>query len=299
MEQAADGANNSMRTIVVAIVWLLLAAVPGRAAVVDPNNPVPGHPGLTYFDLIKQIVTDLPQPGAGGEPTAHQIAAYRHIEGADAKTEPAGPVAIQYFSPLEINAGGARRLLVLVDLGESDMAVAEFVLLGLFDLASKPKLLDVVEVGTDHLTGFADRPLRALGHGTDLIVVHSEHFDASMDYVNTELLFVRNDRFALAATVATTGYLSCSYRFEERPIIETRPGQPYKQILFAVRETLRWQPDHAACDEGKLRRPFAHRFLSTFRWNTRRQAFVTRSHAFRQLERLNTRLNTTGPPWER
>ena len=230
-----------MRTIPIVVACLLLAAGQGSAAAAELHDPVTGRADLTYNDLIKLMVTDLPTADSAGEPSAQSIARYRHIEGKDAETEPRGPVAVKYFSPLEIRADGAHRLLILADLGESDMSAAEFVLLGLFDAAAKkPKLLDLIEVGTDRLTGFADQPLLPLGRGSDLIVVRSEHLDAGEDYVDTELIFVRNGRFALAAAALTFSYATCIYQFEETPRIETLPGILHRhfeqpELLAALR----------------------------------------------------------------
>jgi hypothetical protein len=54
----------------------------------------------------------------------------------------------------------------------------------------------------------------------------------------------------------------------------------------------------AACGEEKRPRPFTRMFRATYRWNMHRQAFVTMSRAFKQLAKVNTKLNTTGPPWK-
>lgn len=207
--------KRSVQAVVAAITFfaaLLYAAGASHASdALDPSDHVPGHLTVTYFDLVKQIITNLDSLAAPGspkadEPTAHTIVPYRHIEGDDAKTVPAGPVAIQLLTAQTISAGGKSRLALMIDLGPSDEAVAEFTLLGLFDAATdQPKLLDVVEVGTDRLTGFAGKPL-ALGHGSDLITISSDHFNSNEDFVGTELLFVRNDRFQLAGSLLLLMY---------------------------------------------------------------------------------------------
>ena len=99
---------------------------------------------------MRMVVTDLAPDSAGDEGKAHQIVNYRHIEGKNYKTVPEGPVSIKYLFPLEIRADGRHRLALMADLGPSDGDVTEFVLLALFDVGGKPKLLDVVEVGRPH-----------------------------------------------------------------------------------------------------------------------------------------------------
>jgi hypothetical protein len=195
-------AERRMRTAPLVVASLLLMMAPGRADIIDPGDPVAGHAGVTYFDLMKLVVTDLDPPGQG-EPKAHQIVPYRHIEGADAKTVPGGPVAIKFLTPLDIHADGAPRLALVADLGPSDGDVTEFVLLALFDMTDNPKLLDVVEVGRDQMTGFADAPLFPLGHGADLIRIDSDHFNSDEDFVVTELIYVRDGRFRLLGSLFT------------------------------------------------------------------------------------------------
>jgi hypothetical protein len=176
-----------------------------RADALDPSDHVPDHPTVTYFDLVKQVVTDLDSPSRKDEPTAHSIVPYRHIEGDKAKTDPAGAVAIQLLTALPVHAGGKSRLALMIDLGPSDGAVAEFTLLALFDLTERPKLLDVVEVGTDRLTGFTDKPVLPLAQGaerrSDLIVIASDHFNSNEDFVGTELLWVGDNRFKLVGAL--------------------------------------------------------------------------------------------------
>ncbi len=164
------GAGMTMQRIALALALFAATIGCGSAAelnpdadrLVDASDHVTGRNDVTYFDLVKLIVTDL-DPIGTSEPAAHQIVPYRHIEGKNSETVPGGPVSIKYLTPLKIHADGKSRLALLADLGPSDGNVAEFALLALFDLSGGPKLLDVVEVGIDRMTGFADIPLCRLG----------------------------------------------------------------------------------------------------------------------------------------
>ena len=66
-----------MRRFVVLAVLLLLGVAP--AAAVGLDQTVPGHPGLTYFELLRLVVTDLTPDGHGGD----TFVPFRHIEGKD------------------------------------------------------------------------------------------------------------------------------------------------------------------------------------------------------------------------
>ena len=286
-----------MRTALLVAACLCSWTVPVRAGLVHPSDPVAGHNELTYFDLMRMVVTDLAPGGAGDEAEAHQIVSYRHIEGESSKTAAEGPVAIKYLEPLEIHTDGATRLALMADLGPSDGAVAEFVLLALFDLhGKKPKLLDVVKVGTDRLTGFADAPLVALGHGTDLIRISSNHFNSDEDFVNTELLFVRDDRFQLVDAVYTYNVKSCVYQLTEWPTVKTFAdrGRRYRRIALTIPEKFALQPG-TDCGDEKPPHPFVRTFRATYRWSADRRAFVTASGNLKLLVQENDRLNAADP----
>ncbi len=284
-----------MRIALSMIASLLLLAITAKADTVDPADPVAGHAGVTYFDLMKLIVTDLDAPGQG-EPKAHQIVPYRHIEGADAKTVPGGPVAIKFLTPLDIHADGAPRLALVADLGPSDGDVTEFVLLALFDMTDKPKLLDVVEVGRDQMTGFADAPLLPLGHGSDLIRIDSDHFNSDEDFVVTELIYVRNGRFRLLDALFTFDQKTCTTVETELPVVTTHPdaGRTHYSIVLAVPEKVARQPDAAQCDD-KPPRPLVRTLQATYRWNERHQDFDKTSSDLEALENVNDTLNAPGP----
>jgi hypothetical protein len=282
--------GRSVRTAIAALIGILWLADAASAEIVELTDMLPGHPGVTYFDLMKLVVTDIevdpPEP-----PTAHTIVPYRHIEGAKARTEPAGPIAIKYLEPLNIHAGGPARLALMADLGDSDEAVAEFVLLALFDMTDEPKLLDVVEVGRDRLTGFGTPALTPLGNGTDLINIDSDHFNSNEDFVVNELLFVRNDRFELVDSLFTFDVKMCAFALTEEPSVSTRlaRGERYRRILLNVREKREVMPDAASCDD-KPPRPFAQNYSTVYRWDAHRGRFVAISGNMKKLDAENDRL---------
>ena len=127
-----------MKAALWVVAGLLWMAAPAAAAVVQPGDAVAGRRALTYLDLLRLVVVDLDAARSQDEAKARRIVAYRHIEGAAAKTSPAGPVWINSIELLAVHVDGKARLAVLVDLGPSDGDVAEFSLLALFDLAARP-----------------------------------------------------------------------------------------------------------------------------------------------------------------
>src|ERR1700722_2136308 len=127
------------------LVWLCGG---GSALGAGLGDAVPGHPGLTYFSLMKQVVTDLQPDGSG-----HKIVAFEHIAGEDARVDPPETVSLSSVDVMPV-PGDPSRIVVLADLGPSEGFVAHAALLALFALRAKPKKLDVVEVGDDQEISF-------------------------------------------------------------------------------------------------------------------------------------------------
>src|SRR5215469_12538701 len=113
------------------LAWLCSAPLAGA---VELNEKVPGHPGLTYFDLMKLVVTDL----APGAKSGHVVVPFRHIEGKDLKTGVPDAPAIESLDAIPM-PGDRSRLMLLADLGHTDEDVTDVAMLCLFALDPSPK----------------------------------------------------------------------------------------------------------------------------------------------------------------
>jgi len=264
-----------------------------------PSAVVPGHPGLTYFDLMRLVVTDLDHAKSADEAKARAIAPYRHIEGDAAKTDPAGAVWLDDVEALETRVDGQPRLAALGDFGPSDGDVAEFSLLALFDLTGAPKLLDVVEVGVDRWTGFADKPTRPLGDGSDLFLFDSSHNDADVSLDREELIEAHDGRFHLVAGITTFGEkAACAFQIipDSKTTTAADPGREKWKISVDVRIVLTVKPSwRADCGDDKPPKPFSKRFQAAFRWDAKTRRFTTESKALDQLAKEVERENSGKP----
>ncbi len=271
--------------VVASLLWL---SAPASADMIRPGDPVAGRHGATYLDLLRLVVADLDDAQSQDDAKGRRIVPYRHVEGPGAKTSPAGAVWINGIEPLPVRVDGKARLAILVDLGPSaDGDVAEFSLLALFDVGAKPKLLDVVEVGRDRETGFAIKPLRPLGGGSDLILVATSHSDADISFDGEEILFARRDHFQFVAAFSTFARNdNCKFRLlpDQKVTTDPDPGSPYRQISIVIREQLTLKPGPADCDEEKPPKPFSRVFRATYRWDPHGQVFTTDS---KDVERLS------------
>jgi hypothetical protein len=256
------------------LVWLCDG---GSASAAGLGDAVPKHPGLTYFALMKQVVTDLQSDGSG-----HRIVAFQHIAGKDARVDPPETVSLSSVNVMPV-PGDASRIVVLVDLGPSEGYVADAVLLVLFDLRAKPKVLDVVEVGDDQDTSFlSEKPPALLAPGAPLILVSSSHGNTSRSFLSTEMIFIRGDRFQFIDRISAVGARSCAFERTRDPTFTTVPAAaPYRGVSVAVRQKITVTHEDG-CDETAPK-PGISTYRAIYRWNGTTQRYATTSTAIKRL----------------
>jgi hypothetical protein len=251
-----------------------------RADAADLDAAIPGHAGLTYFDLMKRVVTDL-APGGKDGAVGHAVVPFQHIDGKDAKGDPPETITLQSVDVMNI-PGDDSRIILLADLGPSDGFVANAQLLALFALAPAPQLLDVVEVGTDRFTGLSDAEPVMLAPGAPLVLVYNSHSNSDQSYQSVKMLFIRGDRFRSIGSVFTFDERFCAYEQKQEPSFATLDGPgPYRAVRVSVLERVTVTGDD--CGEEKAPRPHLAAYQAIYRWDARRQRFETRST---QLDRL-------------
>jgi hypothetical protein len=264
------------------LIWLCapVCTSGALAAAVGIEASVAGHPGLTYFDLMKLIVVDL-APGGKDGAVGHRLIPFEHIDGKAAKGDPPDTIFLQFVETATI-PGDPSRIMLLADLGPSEGQVADSVLLGLFALGPMAKLIDVVEVGTDRFTSFSDVKVGLLAPRTPLILVSSTHSNSNQSYVSTKMLFIRRDRFQLIDGIFTFGERGCAYDSTQEPSFTMfRGSPPYSAVHVSVRE--RVTLTSADCGDEKAPQPHVATYQANYRWEARGQRFVTQS---KQLDRL-------------
>ena len=263
--------------------WLC-AALPAGAA--DLGAAIPGHAGLTYFALMKRVVTDL-VPGGKDGAVGHQVIAFRHIDGKDAKGDPPETITLPSVDVMNI-PGDDDRIILLADLGRSEGFVANAQLLALFALAPAPRLLDVVEVVTDRLTGFLDQKPMMLAPRTPLILVYNSHSNSDQSYENTKMIFIRGDRFQQIDDVFALGDAGCSYRRTQEASFAALPV-PGRYNAFRVSVEERVALTGEDCGEEKPPRPHVARYEAIYRWDERREKFTTQSTQLDRLAKQNAK----------
>jgi hypothetical protein len=259
---------------------LALTAMVAGAAVADTTLPevsdvVPGHPGVTYGDLLERAIPKAP------------VKPLRHLAGKAFEGEPPDPLAANGFEAVRVKAGGRDRIVLLIDLGEDPDRAQGAALMALFDDGPTPRLLDEADVGVDKDTGFNDPTRLSLGPGDDALITLSEHSNSNQAYVGRLLVFVRGDKLQLIDDVSTFQDQGCGWRRDETPTFTTRPdpGRAYRRVDVVIREVLKRTDED--CGDDKVPRAYARAWRGAWRWDASRGAFKSTSADLDRLDTLN------------
>jgi hypothetical protein len=270
---------------IIALLWLGGAPAAGAAGL---DTAIPGHPGVTAFDLMKLVVTDLALDGDGGA-AGHTTVPFAHIQGKDQTGAPPETINLD-GSKLDLMPipGDPSRILLLADLGPKDGFVADAQALALIALAPTPRLLDVVEVGMDRVTVFGQKakPLM-LAPRVPLILIESGHNDSDQDFTTIEMMFIRGDRFQWIGDFTTLDEEVCDYKRLEPWYVSALPDVgPYPALHVSVVERVTLTGGNG-CGDRTAPRPRVTSYQANYRWDARAQRFLTPSTEMHRLAKEN------------
>jgi hypothetical protein len=280
-----------MPAILFRLVFVLAALVPAAAAhaqsaaTADPGDAVPGSHGVTYLDLVRQIVPDIATTDNGYE--GHKTIDLRHIGGDDMASDAPDPIDVSAVSVLPVQSDGKDRLLLLVDLGQAEDSAQSSTVLALFSTGDSPKLLDAADVGYDRFTGFGEPAKLSLGEGKDLVITQSSHFNSNQNYEATPMILIRNDRLQLVDVVWTLDDRSCSYARDQVPAFRAgdRDARTYSDIVATVTDTTTLSNED--CSNEEPPKAGTQTFTVTYRWDEAASKFVPDSDGFERLAKEN------------
>jgi len=250
----------------------------------DITDKLPGHPAVSYFDLLKQVVPDFAvgENGASGR----KIGNLRHIAGPDSGAGSPDVVKISSLQALKFEAQGKPAIAVLADIGEAEDSVEQPVVLAVFEDGESPRLLDFVDVGMDRLTGFGSPKLLRIGPHDQAIFTHSEHFNSSENFSSHALIFVRDGKLQLIDTFSTFSARLCSAKETQSLSFRTGPAAgrgPY----FAVTASLKDQRVRTGetCEGEKRLAPYTKTVSTSYAWNAAKGRFIAKSDGIKRLEK--------------
>src|SRR5215468_4789974 len=111
--------NRRVALVLTCILAMVAAtsAIAGQDPLKNPDDVVPGHPGLTYADLVRQAVPDLGFNGDDHRPEGHFRTPPRHLAGEVFQGEPSEPAVLGFIEDKRIRVGGKKRIALLAELG--------------------------------------------------------------------------------------------------------------------------------------------------------------------------------------
>ena len=262
---------------------VLALASSARAA--DLSDPVAGHPGVTQFDLLKLVVTDLAR-APDGSAQGKTVVPFTHIEGKDMLVDLPDPLAVVSIEVMPM-PGDPSREIMLADFGQSEGFVADGELMALFALDPKPRLLDVVQVGSDRFVAWDSKPAM-LARDAPLLVITSEHNNSNQTYDSTAMVTIRDDRFRWIDSVFAFSERYCGWQRIQSPSFTPRPrkGSAYASIdVKVVVDTTR--SDEECGDDQKPPKAGKHTVETVYRWNPAKGDFVAANDALDRLSKEN------------
>lgn len=268
-----------------ATLLLLFAGSGAMAAQVKLSDAVPGHPQSSVLDLLRQVVTDL-TIDADGYAQGHTMAPLRAVADDEAGAAPAD-IALGSIELVTLRSAGRPLTLLYTVLGRSDEAVAEVVLLALYD--EDLALLDAVDVGIYENNWFGD--VFAIGAEADGVRLDSEHFNSSQGYDAAQLVFARDGKLALIDAIYFFSVKGGSYEELQSLAVTTQPdGAGYWPVTATIHATRTVEPaDADGADESSAQPapPYDRLITQTYNWSASIGGYVADSDAFATLDAEN------------
>ena len=246
---------------------MLLAATIADADAEDVTDPVTGHPGVTYEQILRQAMPGLK---VGADKT-WDSGAIDHLRDIAGKASGSASLSFGSLDVLRVREAGHRRLLVLTDESSGDGGFSA-VLMAFDDEAKVPRLLDKMDVGQDRLTGLG-HPF-AIAADTDAFLVDNEHDNSNQSYTLTSPLYMRGGRLHVVTTLFTYGERLCGLQETQELRTSAQPdaGRRYWAIATKVIRIVR-HPDEDCERDPHAPRAGTSVYTDRYRWNEAKQAF--------------------------
>ncbi|WP_145964972.1 hypothetical protein [Rhizobium leguminosarum] len=266
-----------------------VASVAQDAVLQDPTlveltTGVPGHTGISFFDLVKQVIPDLARNENGS--IGHRTVTLRHIAGDGFGGSLPDPIKIGVLRALLFESEGKPRIAMLLDVGKIDDLGEQPALLAVFDAAGRmPTLLDAVDIGLDRVTSLAEPALVRIGERDHAILTTSQHFNSAENYTWTALIFLRGGKLSLIDKFLAYNAHTCPLRKTQAFSFDGEPGEnnaPYYEVTVTMSDegTL---PEED-CYDIAVGTPYARSVSATYRWDADEARFVADSDAVERLQ---------------
>ena len=267
---------------------LTAVLIAGSAARADElSDVVPGHPGVTYGALLKQVMPGMQKNADGGWDSGPA----KHFRDLDGRPVQEFEISFKSVAARTVREDGRKRLLLMTD--ENSGGSGFDAVLAAYDLDAKtPKLLDSVDAGRDQWNGISST-LVPLSATTDAFIAFSSHSNSNQSYEMVTPLFLRSGKFREIASLFVYGEGMCSYDRRQEASYATRPDKGSEYHAFVITFTIETTPGESDCGEGQKPPKYSKTAVSdTWRWNAKKGAFVAATCALDKLSEKNFKIAT-------
>lgn len=256
------------------------SAMAGQVA--DFSAPVPGLPGRTWLDLVKQVVSDAKE----AEPPLYGFVGHRGIElrglqdGA-ASGDWAETATVIGLDAEAVEVGGRKRIVLALELQDADVSP-----LVLFEGEGEGRLLDAVDVRTDMHTSYNDPMVQSLGVDGALVTSRGWHSNSNQSYAINTLILIGREKIALIGQVFVYSDNDCRSQVLEKESITLHPAKPLAEIRVSIaHETARLRRDCSTV----IGRPQVKIARGAFTWDPAKNEYVARTKALDKLAEENAK----------
>lgn len=226
------------------------------------DTPVPGGAGLTAHDLLVKVMPDLERNDtdlAGSQPVTLRLLLEPEFE-----AYPHNIISVDSVQLQPLGSGGEDHLLLLASLGPGEFAVADVVLLALFD--EDFDLLDAANVGLDRVTSFGEPPLLQIGRNSEAVIITNQHWNSNQAYSDIALIGVHEERLTMLASFFMLSDQACGFANTQSVEFSTLAEGPGPWPLVAILHEERTLDP--ACDPGQELAPASSQRLElTLNWD--------------------------------
>ena len=249
------------------------------------SDAVPGHPGVTYGALLKQVMPGMQKKAHGGWDSGP----VKHVRDLDGKPVKELAISFKSVDATTVREDGHKRLLLMTQ--ENSGGSGFDAVLAAYDLDAKtPRFLDHVDAGRDQWNGISST-LIPLSAATDAFIVFSSHSNSNQSYEMVTPLFLRRGRFHEIASLFVYGERMCSYDRRQEARYATRPDKGAQYNAFVMTFTIETTPGESDCGEGQRPPPYSKTAVSdTWRWNAKQGAFVATTGVLDKLSEKNFKI---------
>ena len=241
----------------------------------DINTPVPGHPDLVYFDLLRQLVPDLVPNETIASGT--EIAPIPHVMGpfmgSDGLAKLPARITFGSFQTRIAQFEGEQRLLILAGLGPSEVQNTPTLLLAFSDDA-KPKLIDAMDVALSQIVSFGPEPVD-IADNDQVMLVTSQLPSGDGTEFRDVLMFMRDGKFQPIGLFSRFEQTGCGFEWTQPiSIVAQQSATPGPYDAFWVTITDTGALIENGCDQAVGEPPFATDYSALFQWDATTGRFV-------------------------